>query len=71
MSSVSSSLGAYSSSLCGLGGQPEVCLYLVVDGYLDERAPLDTAGTVSSSWLAIWDSNCLLAVWVEDTGDVL
>ena len=71
MSSVLSSLGAYSSSFCGLGGQPEVCLYLAVDRYLDERALLDTAGTVSASWLGIWDSNCLLTVWVEDTGDVL
>ena len=53
MSIFSSSLGAHCSLLCGLGGQPEVCLYLAVDGYLDERALLNTAGIVSASWLGI------------------
>ena len=71
MSNLSFSSGAHSSFLCGLGRQPEVCLYPAVDGYLAERAPQDTAGTVSASWLGIWDSNWLLVVWVEDTGDVL
>ena len=71
MSIFSSSLGACCSLLCGLGSHPEACLYFAVDGYLDERALLDTAGTVSASWLGIWDSNCSLSVWVEDTWNVL
>ena len=71
MSILSSSLGAHCSSLCGLGRQPEVCLYPAVDGYLAEKGPQDTAGTVSASWLGIWLCNRLLFVWVEDTGDVL
>ena len=43
MSIFSSSLGTRCSLLCGLGGQPEVCLCLAVAGYLDEGALLDTA----------------------------
>ena len=51
MSIFSSSLGACCSLLCGLGGQPEVCLCLAVAGYLDEGTLLNTAGIASASWL--------------------
>ena len=73
---LSFSLGARSSSLCGLGGQPEVCSYPAADGYLSERPSQDTglaknAGAVSTSWLGVWSSSRLCFAWVEDTEDVL
>ena len=76
MSRLSLLLGACSSSLRGLGDQPEVCSYSAADGYSSEGPSQDTglvknAGAVSTSWLGVWSSSRLFFARVEDTGGVL